>query len=142
MTSQSNNYEAAERDAWIAAHGSERLREAVALGLGSAIQKSYRNERLHAERPGWRYASDRNGLDIEEQIVEPTIEWMAELRSTRINDPGASLVWLVEQHETDCEQECADGDRPQYCRCGAYAEAALTTNFHGRRIVFGLGGRP
>jgi len=47
-----------ERDAWIASHGSERLRLALELGLADASAGVYRDERLAAELAGsgWVWA--------------------------------------------------------------------------------------
>lgn len=81
----------AARDSWISEHGSERLRKALALGLADSIWRSYREERLALERPGWR----REGDDEERgEVREPTSEALAALEEARKRWPQSGLVWL------------------------------------------------
>ncbi len=67
-----------DRDAWIAAHGSERLRLALAHGLAGQSLGVDRDERLAHELPGWQWA-DR------------------ELKTSHVHTPSlASLLALAE----------------------------------------------
>lgn len=56
---------AVEREAWIAAHGSERLKKALALGLLGRSLAVYRDERLALHAPGWEW------LDKDTEESEP-----------------------------------------------------------------------
>jgi len=80
-----------ERAAWIAEHGSDRLRKALALGLADQVNRTYKDERLALERPGWRReedSEDRAGA------IEPTEEALAALEEARKQWPDCVLVWL------------------------------------------------
>lgn len=73
-----------ERDAWIAAHGSERLRLALRMGLADKSEGVYRDERLRHELPGWRWIKE---ADISEAI-NPSLAALRELDASN----GAELV--------------------------------------------------
>lgn len=74
----------ADRDAWIAAHGSERLRLALAHGLAGQSAGVYRDERLAHELPGWQWA-DRE-LEVS-PVHNPSLAGLRELATT----PAAAL---------------------------------------------------
>lgn len=80
-----------ERDAWIAQHGSERLRRALQLGLVDKVQGSYLEERLALDRPGWRYElSDETRRDS----LEPSNAALMALEAAQALYPNCELVWL------------------------------------------------
>lgn len=119
---------AAPMRAWIAEHGSERLKLAIKLGLSVAVEKSYWSERLTAERPGWRFESDDRGYDKHEEIIEPSLEVLQALEEAVKTDPAVELVYLVTSHDSDCPR----GDD---CTCDARKGPALATTWLGRKIV-------
>lgn len=109
---------------WIAAHGSPRLRACAAEGIEcSAI---YRDERLAAERPGWRWAQETWGTDSEPR--NPPAEAFATLSEARVSVPGCKLVRWVSEEETDEEGAVT---APAWRGYLAIAE------FLDREIVFG-----
>ncbi len=85
----------ADMEAWIAAHGSERLRRCVAEGIECAA--AYRDERLALERPGWEW--DTDGEDLEPR--NPPEAAFAVLDEARETAPEARLSHLVIADETD-----------------------------------------
>lgn len=87
----------AERDVWIEAHGSERLRTMVRLGIG-AVDRLYEQERLALERPGWHV---QRASEEERDRTFPSIDELAELEAARELDPDVELVWLVEHMDDE-----------------------------------------
>lgn len=87
----------AEREAWIRAHGSPRLRRCLEEGIAHA--GIYRDERLAAERPGWNW--DTEGTN--EDPINPPEAAFAMLDEARKTAPAAKLTLLVIEEETDDE---------------------------------------
>lgn len=79
-----------ERDAWIRAHGSERLRKCLDLGMVENCAGVYRDERLAHDYPGW--VIDCKDTEEESEIRNPSLEALAALEEARKIDMGASLV--------------------------------------------------
>ncbi len=103
---------ARERAAWIAAHGSQRLRALVREGIEH--DRLYRGEWLSATYPGWIYASTVCG-DLEEPVdTSVTDEALAALEAARKSHPQAkiSLSWLSTGRRADHLQSCpaSEGD--------------------------------
>jgi len=74
--------ETEERRQWIEAHGSERLKLCVELGVG--CEQAYRNERLAATYPGWVWADTMPGRGHDPH--DPPIEALHALRAARKAD--------------------------------------------------------
>jgi hypothetical protein len=89
-----------ERADWIAAHGSERLRRAVRLGLADSIDESYLEERLAMERPGWRPELQREERGT---AIEPSDEALTALEAARAQWRNCTLVWLKTPRRGGCE---------------------------------------
>jgi hypothetical protein len=89
-----------ERDSWINAHGSTRLRKALALGLAGSEQAIYEEERLAVERPGWRCELVR---EERATAIAPTEEALDALTAARQVDPDCQLVWLKSRDSGGCE---------------------------------------
>lgn len=79
---------AAERGAWIEAHGSARLRRCVAERI--ECDGIYRDERLALEREGWSYGVP-GGRVAEPR--NPPVEALDLLDRARLADPRATLVY-------------------------------------------------
>lgn len=120
--------EAAARDemlAWIAAHGSPRLRRCVAEGI--ECRAAYRDERLAVDRPGWRwYEAVRGEFDAPRN---PPEDAFAQLDAARKTSPDAQLGWHTADEETDNETGDVTADAWQ----GYIAHA----EFLGRTIILG-----
>lgn len=106
-------YESA-RAAWIAEHGSERLRLAVKLGVTDAVDKGYRDEwRQYTLPPAeWLRRSDEL-----RDAIEPSMEalqLLAALRDGPDNYPEARLAWLL-RRPASWDEEYDDDD--QWDRC-------------------------
>ena len=112
----------AEVAAWIAAHGSVRLRRCVAEGIECAA--AYRDERLALERPGWEW--DTDGVDSEPR--NPSDEAFTLLDEARKTAPDAKLNYLVIEAEID-----EDGPETAADWRGTVAQA----EFLGRTIRYG-----
>jgi hypothetical protein len=80
----------ASRARWAAEHGSAHLRAALDLGLD--VDRTYRDERLALERPGWVWERQR-GPARELDARDPSPEAVALLRLARALEPTARLVW-------------------------------------------------
>lgn len=104
---------------WIAAHGSERLKLAVKLGMLDNSMGIYRDERLAKERPGWQWDRDE---DKERGRINPGLDELRYLEDERARDPGVALssVGVVDDD---------DGNEIVEWR------PALVSEFLGRRIV-------
>jgi hypothetical protein len=75
--------------AWVAAHGSERLRRCVSEGIPAAAV--YREERLAHEAPGWRYLREGERLGY---VMNPPLEAFVFLDLCRAAWPEAKLEYL------------------------------------------------
>lgn len=117
--------ETRERLAWIAANGSERLRRCVAEKISCLA--TYRDERLAAERPGWRWWDAVRGKDLDPR--NPPAEAFDLLDEARAIAPDAELRFVEADAETDDET----GDETAHEIRGY----ACLANFLGRQIVFG-----
>lgn len=130
----------ADRAAWIAEHGSERLRLALSLGQEAAVHKSYLGERLAMELPGWRFSSAASDIDMEEDPREPTMEALRALRDAHTAglQRAVELVWLTSEEQVERgEDGCRTGDVIAATGC-----EALAATWQGRRIVLEIeGGR-
>lgn len=84
--------EAAERRAWIEAHGSPRLRRLLAEGIEHLAV--YRDERLAVERPGWCWLDDVDDVDLDEPRNAPE-EALDLLDVARATAPDATLAYYV-----------------------------------------------
>ena len=113
-----------ERDKWIAARGSKRLKLAAKEDI--ECQAIYRDERLALERPGWAWAVDYRGEYSEPR--NPALEALESLEIARKSAPDAKLAyWEADADTTD------DGDEIEGFR--GYCAIA---RFFDREIVFGL----
>jgi hypothetical protein len=115
--------------AWIEAHGSERLREAVRLGLLDQSEKIYEEERLAAERPGWTWERE---CDDCKEILNPSLDSMRAYADVHERDPAVTLVYLVSvEHSTECIES------PGECICEREITKgpALQSTFLDRSIV-------
>ena len=114
----------AERSAWIAAHGSARLRMLAAEGLG--LDRTYRAERLAAERPGgWAWESETCGELV--GLRDASQESLDALIAARAVAPDAKLAYLSDSaHVEDCDHGYGEDfkERP-----------ILRAEFLGREIV-------
>lgn len=80
---------------WIEAHGSTRLRKAVALDLLDAVLTLYREERLAHERPEWLFPKPDDEIDEIRNPSEAALDLLAEVRR---EFPRASLVSVRQDH--------------------------------------------
>jgi hypothetical protein len=87
---ESRKWTAAE-SAWVAEHGSERLRRCVSEGIPAAAV--YREERLAHEAPGWRYLREGERLGY---AMNPPIEAFKFLDRCRLVGglPGIKLAYI------------------------------------------------
>lgn len=83
----------AEAEAWIAAHGSARLRKIFDGGFLGVSLAVYRDERLAIERPGWAF-NDAEGAPIR----NPSEEALDALAAVREVDPAVRLLWSRDYH--------------------------------------------
>lgn len=119
--------EQAAIDAWIEAHGSDRLKRCAREGIEcTAI---YRDERLLAERPGWQWYDQVPGETDDPR--NPPADAFAVLDRARALEPQAKLQRYTVDHEHG--DECC-GDCPRFEVHAYVAEA----EFLGRVIVFGV----
>ena len=86
----------AERDAWISAHGSDRLKRCVAEGIECAA--AYRDERMAAERHGWQWYAAVDGRYDDPR--NPPMAAFSLLDEARTFDPAAKLVFAGENSAT------------------------------------------
>ena len=83
--------------AWIASHGSERLRRCKQEGI--ECDSLYLEERIALDRPGWVYASDVEGDTYEPRNAkELAFEILDAARKTA---PDAKLKWYKEESTYD-----------------------------------------
>lgn len=92
---------AAERDAWIRSHGSERLRKCLDLGMIETCGGIYRDERLALDFPGW--IMDGDDTEKESEIRNPSIKALAALEEARKISPDATLVKVRPAYLDDTE---------------------------------------
>lgn len=122
---------AAEVAAWIAAHGSERLRRLAEEDIEH--QAVYRSERLALELPGWRFEADVPGGSREPRNAPSSA--LELLDAARATVPDAVLVYWVVEHA--CGEWCLGYEEcPEYEWTG-YAAVAVPAWAPGRRVVFG-----
>lgn len=116
-----------EKEAWIAQHGSTRLKRMLAEKI--ELDAVYRDERLATDRPGWQWLSNLPGNTDDPR--NPPESAFATLDEARKTDPDAYLQrYTVEhEHDEDCYDECPEFDESRY---------VAETRFLGRLIVFGL----
>lgn len=118
----------AERAVWIAAHGSDRLKRMLAEGI--ECSKTYLDERLEVERPGWTWWAETDGTEY--QADNPPAKAFAMLDECRKVDPEARLILCEDQHE--CDEGCYGcGDCPEFDFRGHIVMA----EFMDRDIVYG-----
>lgn len=77
---------------WVMERGSPRLRKAVQAELLQDSLGAYRDERLEAERPGWRWWRKTREAPVK-SIVNPSEEDLDALLAARELDPGAYLAF-------------------------------------------------
>ena len=80
-----------EQEAWIEAHGSERLRKAVELGMLDVSQGIYRDERVQELFPGWFCGEGAKYS----QILNPTLPELDLLGHIRKTAPDAILLRML-----------------------------------------------
>src|SRR5581483_2250467 len=132
----------ADREAWIAEHGSSRLRRLVAEGIEH--DAVYRDERLAMERPAWQWSRLDGNLPGAEPRNAPE-EALDLLDAARADDPDAVLrylrPWRHVPHDEDPEGCDRDPDNCSLCdedgRHIVYDEPEYRAYamFLGRRIV-------
>jgi hypothetical protein len=81
--------EIGEAKEWAMTHGSKRLRKAVEAEVLDSSLAVYRDERLAAERPGWRWW--RSKESPVKGIINPSEKALDLLMEARKIDPDASL---------------------------------------------------
>lgn len=86
---------------WVRAHGSERLRKALEMGLLDSSMTVYREERMALEFPGWR--RDCRHTHHEGEIRNPSLKALELLERVRKDLPEAELVTVREDYEEDDE---------------------------------------
>lgn len=85
----------ADAHAWIEAYGTPRLRRIVTEGLLEESMRTYRDERLDVERPGWTWINE--GRDKGSEHLDPrnpSEEAFQILDRARVLVPDAALVRL------------------------------------------------
>jgi hypothetical protein len=95
---------AAERDAWIAQHGSERLKKCVALGYSAECRGLYRDERLALEAPGYEWDPPGARAYKESEIRNPSAAALDELERQRATYPDAALLKIRRPADEDDEE--------------------------------------
>lgn len=96
-----------DRRLWVLEHGSERLKQALALDLLAASDKVYREERLAREYPGWRWYSDGEEHD---DPRNPTMAELQSLAQARERCPEAELVFVREPIDVEYYDGTEDPD--------------------------------
>lgn len=98
-----------DRKAWIAEHGSDRLKRAVELNLVDACDKVYREERLATEYKGWRWYVDgeehlepRNPTTAEMDLLARTREWCPEAELVFVREAEQFEDGFYVEEEPDC----------------------------------------
>jgi len=132
--------EALECATWAEQLGSERLR--LGLAAGQDMRRTYRDERLDLERPGWAWESTICGADTGE-VHDPALASLHALRDARAIDVTARLAWWTVgsdegQHVSECDCETTDdyGETGYIKRPG---RPILIGAFLGRMIVREIG---
>ena len=122
----------AEREAWIAEHGSDRLRALAQEDIPLAGE--YRRERLATDRPGWEFLRNLCGLVAEARAASVTAEHLSALVAARASGVAdARLAWLgiggdTDEHIAGCRIH--EGEE-----CGAESRIVLAAEYLGRDIV-------
>jgi len=113
----------AERDAWVAAHGSARLQRSIAEGI--ECDSVYRDERLAVDRPGWRwYDTPRNVPESAFKVLD----------AARNFDVSATLFF----HTVDDKPEFDDDGYETGETIEGWKGYTAEADFLGKTIVFGL----
>jgi hypothetical protein len=126
----------AEREAWIIAHGSDRLRALAQEDIPLAGE--YRRERLATDRPGWEFLRNLCGLVAEARAASVTAEHLSALVAARASGVAdARLAWLgiggdTDEHIAGCRIH--EGEE-----CGAESRIVLAAEYLGRDIILESG---
>lgn len=120
---------AREREEWIKAHGSQRLKRLLAEGIG--LDETYRAERLAQERPGFLWDSEVCGDFV--GIRDAGEEALAALDEARQVAPDAKLAWR--RVENPRMHVCEMDEVEETPTCNAIPGAAVVAEFLGERIV-------
>lgn len=100
----------AERDAWIAAHGSERLRKGLAAGLIDKLRGAYRSERIaHDLGADWASWDEVEDDEDNERInpTEPELDALLEARK-RWPDPVLEVDLRSVRNSGDDSDEASE----------------------------------
>src|SRR5579884_1643126 len=133
--------EKAEREEWIAAHGSRRLRRLAAEGIEH--DAVYRDERLALERPAWQWSQLGDGEHLPGREPRNAPEAALDLLdAARQDDPGAELRYLDSRRHVPHYEDTPDVDRDDCPLCDddgdhtvGHAEYRCYARFLGRLIV-------
>lgn len=118
----------AERDAWVAAHGSKRLQRMLDEDI--ECTGVYLDERLAMERPGWTYTKAARGEY--DDARNPPEEAFTVLDEARKTEPEATMVhWKIEKVYEDGDYPDPEDSKYEWTGYCAVAD------FLGREIVFG-----
>ncbi len=119
-----------QRKAWIAEHGSARLRACVAEGFEhNAI---YFDERLAMDRPGWCVKPLRLDLSASRNPSSAALDLLTEARAI---DGSCELVYATISRRRDVAVERGPGvTLPRF----AWTGQAVTAEFDGATIVYGV----
>lgn len=103
--------EKAERLAWIAEHGSPRLKKCIAHGYDCT--RLYEIERAAVEFPGWAF--DYNDTGTYKERSGPTLEALEALEAAQAQYPQAeiSIVWLTGEPTSAPGQEADEEWEPR-----------------------------
>ena len=77
---------------WVRNHGSSRLKKALQLGLLEQSLGAYRQERLEAEHPGWRWVAPGDATRLG-TIQDPSEQALDALAAARQWSESAALHW-------------------------------------------------
>jgi hypothetical protein len=131
------------RAEWIEEHGSERLKLAAKLGLLDKSDNVYREERLGAEKPGWKFEHSMPIRFRVSKIHNPTLAALKALehelevataKTGEIEPPTIKLVYI----EWKEERPSAMWGRKSTINLG---REALTTTFIGLPVYRWIDGR-
>ncbi len=116
--------------AWIAEHGSDRLKKCIAEDIECGA--AYFDERLEMERPGWTVYKDCEGESSDPR--NPPLAAFEVLEAARKFDPQSELQYHVVNGEPAGPDDDGDWVEATEGWRGYTAEAM----FLGKRITFGL----
>jgi hypothetical protein len=119
----------AERNEWIQAHGSDRLKMILEEGMIETSMAVYRDEKLAVDRPGWIWdATWHDGAVEHNTIRNPTEDDLFWYRTVKKVYPKCEMVYAFLGAEPGDYYE-NDEDEPRV------KEAAITDCFLGKDIV-------